>query len=389
MSVLYLLEGDVPWWVALRRASRGGAEAHAAYAAVLRACVDVGAEDAYVAVADALVHGASSAWDRAGMADGVRRALVHDVGTLREATRAVSRTGDHDRVTLQALAPPAAPPLDDVASSLRGEATDDAVVAEVCRVRLERGGGPLGRHRAFRWDGERLAGVRRPDPVDPGGLHGLDAQLAKLTANTEAFLRGAPAMHALLYGPRGSGKSTVVRGLLNRFAPAGLRLVALPAHALRDLGTVVQQLQDRPERFLVFVDDLSFDAGDDRYHPLKSLLEGGIEAQPDNVRLIATSNRRHLVQERQRDRPDPLDDDVHGWDTHHERLALADRFGLLVTFPDADRRRYLDIVRHLAALDGVDAGDLEGRADRFARHGNGYSGRTARQFVDAVRAGLA
>ncbi len=151
---------------------------------------------------------------------------------------------------------------------------------------------------------------------------------------------------------------------------------------------MVSRLRDRPERFLLFVDDLSFEAGDAGYHPLKSLLEGSVAERPENVRLYATSNRRHLVQERLRDRPDPLDDDVHAWDTQHERLALADRFGLLVTFPSADRRRYLAIVRHLSARDGVDSDDLERRADLFARSGNGYSGRTAQQFVDAVRSGL-
>jgi uncharacterized protein len=217
---------------------------------------------------------------------------------------------------------------------------------------------------------------------------GVEAALGRLYANTEAFLAGRGGHHALLYGPRGSGKSTALRSLGGRYAAAGLRLVEVGPGDLHELPQLLQQLSDRPHRYLLFVDDLSFEAGSAAYGPLKSLLEGSLGGQPDNVRVYATSNRRHLVAERFSERPDPLDDDVHAWDTQHDRLALADRFGLTLTFPDATQRRYLEIVRGLAARDGVTDGELEAKAVRFADWGNGYSGRTAQQFLEALRSGL-
>jgi len=339
-----------------------------------------------------LAYGSCPAWSRAGDAPGLRAALRLDVARLAHQLtdwRLAERSRPEHAPALDALAAPPSGIVAELAQRLRDGADPNETTERVIGWRREHGGGPLGRFRALHWNGVALAGVERPATPDLRDLYGLAEPVAALAANTEAFLRGDPAMHALLYGPRGSGKSTVVRGLLTRYADDGLRLVEVPAEALGDLPTVVARLRDRPERFLLFVDDLAFEAGDARYHPLKSLLEGSVAARPANVRLYATSNRRHLVQERLRDRPDPLDDDVHAWDTQHERLALADRFGLLVTFPSADRRRYLAIVRHLLAPVGADADDIERRADRFARSGNGYSGRTAQQFVDALRSGLA
>ncbi len=388
---LYLLATDLPWWPALRRLTEPGSDVDDARRAVLAALLERDLADPWSAAADALAYGSCPAWRKAESAPGLRAALRLDVARLADDLArwtVAERTRPDHAPPLEALAAPPTGIVAELARRLRDGADPDETTARVVRWRRERGGGPLGRFRALRWNGVALVGVERPAAPDLERLHGLDEPVGALAANTEAFLRGDPAMHALLYGPRGSGKSTVVRGLLTRYAAGGLRLVEVPAEALNDLPTVVARLRDRPERFLLFVDDLAFEAGDARYHPLKSLLEGSVAERPANVRLYATSNRRHLVQERLRDRPDPLDDDVHAWDTQHERLALADRFGLLVTFPSADLRRYLAIVRHLAARDGVEADDLERRADRFARAGNGYSGRTAQQFVDALRSGL-
>jgi predicted AAA+ superfamily ATPase len=156
------------------------------------------------------------------------------------------------------------------------------------------------------------------------------------------------------------------------------------AQDLAELPNIVEVLGKQPTRFIVFVDDLSFEVGDDRYHPLKTLLEGALQRRPDNILIYATSNRRHLVTERLRDRPDPLDDDVHAWDTQHERLALADRFGLTITFPNANQRAYLTIVQGLAEqLSLVVDDELEARAINFAKWGNGLSGRVAQQFIDS------
>ena len=253
----------------------------------------------------------------------------------------------------------------------------------------EHGVGDLARYSAFRWSGGTLQGLTHPAWADAERLVGLEGPLTRLRANTEAFLGGHRAQHALLYGPRGSGKSTALRSLGGRYAEAGLRLIEVAPEDLGALPEVSERLRGRPHRYLIFTDDLSFEAGSSAYGPLKTLLEGSLTARPENVLVYATSNRRHLVPERFTDRPDPLNRDVHAWDTQHERLALADRFGLVITFPDATQRRYLEIVRGLAERDGLGEAGLEERAIRFAEWGNGYSGRTAEQFVRASKSGLA
>ena len=394
MSVapLYLLGEDVPWWPALQALSewddvetRGG---------LLRALVAGGYADPWHAVADALLHGDGAVWHGPSVQPGVAAALradLHGIGkALRHLESRLAQPGEGVPPLVQLAVEPSGE-VAALAQALRAGEDAEALLARVLAWRAEHGGGSMARFTAFSWEAGVLRGVREPARPNVEALHGLDAQLSLLRRNTEAFLEGAPAMDALLYGPRGSGKSTVVRGLLAAYAEQGLRLVALPGAALEALPEVLSRLVGRPERFIVYVDDLAFEAGDVRYQPFKSLLEGGVEARPENVRVYATSNRRHLLQERLFDRPDPLDEDVHAWDTQHERLALADRFGLVVTFPSTDRNGYLAIVRALVEREpgGVEMTDLEGRADRFARTGNGYSGRTARQFVDAVRSGLA
>lgn len=261
----------------------------------------------------------------------------------------------------------------------------DAVLAWIVERYRRHGAGPLARFAAFRWDGT-LRPVVHPVRVGLERLVGLDRPLDRLIDNTEALLAGRPAQHALLYGPRGSGKSTAVKGLLTRYQSRGLRLVELPTAALVDLPDVLDTLRPRPHRYILFVDDLSFEPGDSRYAPLKTLLEGSLSERPGNVVVYATSNRRHLVSERFSDRPSLHDDDVHGWDTQNERLALADRFGLTLTFPNASQQRYLEIVRGLAETENLLPDDLDERAIRYAEWGNGYSGRTAQQFIDTLKA---
>lgn len=251
------------------------------------------------------------------------------------------------------------------------------------------GTGELARYKAFKYASGDLVGIQHPVRVNLEQLFDLEKQLASLQANTEAFLKGFKAQHSLLYGPRGSGKSTAIRALLSRFETQGLRLIELPAHDLEALHDLVEQLRGRPHFYIIFVDDLSFEAGDNSYQPLKTILEGSLNSQPNNVLIYATSNRRHLVKEQFSDRPDPLNDDVHGWDTQHERLALSDRFGLTITFPSPSQKRYLGIVMNLAEQATLEQEDLKQRAIRFAEWGNGYSGRTAQQFIDSLKAGLA
>ncbi len=250
------------------------------------------------------------------------------------------------------------------------------------------GTGVLGQYRAFRWTNREIQGIPYPVDIDVKRLVGLERPLGRLQNNTLAFLKHKPAHHTLLYGPRGSGKSTAVRSLLKSYSREGLRLIELSAHDVLDLPKIIEMVRLRPHRYLVFIDDLSFEQGDNSYHPLKSLLEGSLTQRPDNVLIYATSNRRHLVKEHFSDRPDPLNEDVHAWDTHNERLALSDRFGLTLTFPDASQQSYLEIVKGLLQYEHLQAENLEESAIRFAEWGNGYSGRTAQQFVDSLRASV-
>ncbi len=246
----------------------------------------------------------------------------------------------------------------------------------------QHGTGKLAHYLAFRYLEGELVGIKHPPRSGFEGLLELERQIKLLSNNTKSFLEGKPALHTLLYGERGSGKSTAVRSLLTPYSDKGLRLVEIAPARLKGLSEVVESLRHHPHKYILFVDDLNFEADDKSYQPLKSLLEGSLIEPAKNILLYATSNRRHLIKERHSDRPDPLDDDVHAWDTFNERLALSDRFGLTITFPTTNQKRYLAIVRGLAAQEGVAFEDLEQKALHFAQWGNGYTGRTARQFVD-------
>jgi predicted AAA+ superfamily ATPase len=230
--------------------------------------------------------------------------------------------------------------------------------------------------------------VEHPDPVRLSDLVGYEYEREPVVQNAERFAAGLPANNALLYGERGTGKSSTVKALLNEFGDRGLRLIEVPKEHLEDFHELLAPLRDRRERFILYVDDLSFEEQETHYKALKAILEGGIEARPDNVILYATSNRRHLVRERFADRQAMVsdDDDVHGMDSLEEKLSLSDRFGIHVTFGTPNQERYLEIVESLAARRGIALanGELRSRALSWAQRQNGRSGRTARQFIDAL-----
>lgn len=252
---------------------------------------------------------------------------------------------------------------------------------------------------AFRWvrqnGGGRLQPVRHPDRVELSDLIGLDRELDILTRNTEQFVNGLPANNVLVWGERGTGKSSTVKGFLTRFAPQGLRMIEVQKYDLGDLPAIVDLVWDRPERFILFCDDLSFDEGESVYRELKALLEGSLSARPENVLIYATSNRRHLMPERLRDntlRFNPDDDEIHPQETVEEKISLSDRFGLSIGFYRIDQETYFRIVEHWAArrkLD-MDPQALRREALIWMQHASGRSGRVARQFVDdlAGRIGL-
>jgi predicted AAA+ superfamily ATPase len=234
-----------------------------------------------------------------------------------------------------------------------------------------------------------LRAVPRPDPMRLSALIGYDREREPLLRNTERLLAGLPSHHALLYGLPGTGKSSTVKATLNEYADRGLRLVELSKEDLKELPRVLEALRGRGPRFILFVDDLSFEEDEIEYKSLKALLEGSVEEPPTNVRVYATSNRRNLIRERFSEREEGgTSDDVHGRDTMQEKLSLAARFGLRLTFPSPDQKRYLEIVTGLVADRGlkVPPDELREKALLWDRWHAGRSGRTARQFVDELEA---
>lgn len=251
------------------------------------------------------------------------------------------------------------------------------------------GTGLTTQYRALRWHDGRLMGIPTPDPIQLDELAAYDIPRKALIQNTEALLAGYRALHVLLYGSRGSGKSSLVKALLNAYGNRGLRLIEVAKQELQCLPSIVDDLRDLPQKFIIFVDDLSFEEDDDAFKALKVVLEGSVTARPQNVVVYATSNRRHLIREFHGDRPRPRDaDEIHTWDTLQEKLSFSDRFGLTLTFEPADQSTYLAIIHHLADHDGISIppDDLEYRALQWATRHNGRSGRTARQFIDALKA---
>ena len=254
----------------------------------------------------------------------------------------------------------------------------------------QNGTGLFAEYRALRWQSGLLTGIPRPDPIQLTDLAGYQWQRDALIKNTEFLLAGLPALHVLLYGSRGTGKSSLVKALLNQYGSRGLRLIEVAKSDLKDLPEIVELLRDRPLKFIIFVDDLSFEEDDDAFKALKVVLEGSATARPANVAVYATSNRRHLVREFFDDRPRPSAEEVHAWDSVQEKLSFSDRFGLTLTFEPANQNTYLQIVRHLADRAGIALApeNLEYRARQWATRHNGRSGRTARQFIDFLRAEL-
>ena len=242
---------------------------------------------------------------------------------------------------------------------------------------------------AYRWRDARLEPIEFPDLFPLDALIGVERSVAKLRANAAAFTAGRPALDVLCYGERGTGKSSAVRGLLRELGPRGLRLVEIRRSAFAELPQIFAQLRPREERFGLFCDDLSFDPGDGSYKELKAALDGGLESRPDNVIILATSNRRLLIPERSSDNLEARldrDNDLHPGETAEEKVSVSDRFGLLLPFLAFNQETYLRIVDHYAtAMDlSLPTEELHARALRFALQRAGRSGRTAKQACVAI-----
>ncbi|MDT0502060.1 MULTISPECIES: ATP-binding protein [unclassified Halomonas] len=235
--------------------------------------------------------------------------------------------------------------------------------------------------------GGRLLPVPPRDALGLDDLMGIERQKLALIDNTRAFLQGLPANHALLWGSRGSGKSSLVRALLNCLADEGLRLVQVDRHDLSGLPTLVEQLRHHDQRFVVYCDDLSFEGHDDAYKALKSVLDGALTGPPPNVLLYATSNRRHLLPESMSDNAGSrlVGDELHHGDAVEEKISLSDRFGLWLGFHPFNQDVYLEACCHwVSQLGHPEDWGTEARAEaiRFATLRGGRSGRTAWQFAN-------
>ncbi len=233
---------------------------------------------------------------------------------------------------------------------------------------------------------QALRPVRRLDPIRLQQLVGIERQKAELVRNTERFLAGLPANHALLWGSRGTGKSSLLKALLNEYAARGLRLIEVDREDLVYLPEIVDAIGDQPQHFIIFCDDLSFEAGERNYKALKTVLEGSVELPPDNVLIYATSNRRHLMPEYMEDNRASglVDGELHYADAVEEKISLSDRFGLWLSFYPSSQDDYLALVDSYFPDYGGDRAQLHAEALRFAQsRGGARSGRTARQFYNA------
>lgn len=241
-------------------------------------------------------------------------------------------------------------------------------------------------YRAFDWDSV-LTGVTEPDPISFDNLRGLEHQKNTVIANTKAFVEGLPANDILLVGGGGTGKSSCVKAALNRFAGNGLRLVEPSRGDLWQLPALLKHLSRQKLKYIVFLDDLSFENADENYLALKNVLDGQVAKRPANVLIYATSNRRRLVRETWKERE--ATEDIHENDTVSEKYSLSERFGIRLFFPHLTQNEYFDIVR--TALEGQGMPFTEetaARAAAWAIENNGRSGRSAKQFIAAQLAGL-
>lgn len=277
-----------------------------------------------------------------------------------------------------------------LSSQLAATPDADAMFDLLLHYYRTRGVGMFGLNRAFRISGGEdghvtFLPINNADSVRLSDLVGYEQQKKELVANTKAFAEGKRANNVLLYGDSGTGKSTSIKAVLNEYYDHGLRMIEIYKHQFRDLSAIIAAVKNRNYRFIIYIDDLSFEENEVEYKFLKAVIEGGVETRPENVLIYATSNRRHLIKETWNDRNDmEFNGEVHRSDTIEEKLSLSARFGVSINFSSPDREHYFDIIRTLAAREGVvmEEEQLRLEANRWEMRHGGLSGRTARQFVD-------
>ncbi|MDE5716189.1 MAG: ATP-binding protein, partial [Lachnospiraceae bacterium] len=258
----------------------------------------------------------------------------------------------------------------------------EAMKATLTQFYREYGVGDLGLHKAFRVehteDGAAIVPIRNIAHVYLDDLVGYELPKQKLRENTEAFVEGRRANNCLLFGDAGTGKSSCVKAIANEYYEKGLRIIELYKHQFQDLNAVIAQLKNRNYKFIIYMDDLSFEDFEVEYKYLKALIEGGLEKKPANVLIYATSNRRHLIRENYSDKADRRDEDMHAGDTVQEKLSLVYRFGVTIFFGSPDKKQFQQIVKTLAERNGlkVPDDDLFLLANKWELSHGGLSGRT-------------
>ncbi len=278
-----------------------------------------------------------------------------------------------------------------LAQKLSGSRTAEEMKDTLTQFYGEYGVGKFGLHKAFRV--ARADGLVRIEPVSKtahvclSDLVGYELAKKKLIENTEAFVNGKKANNCLLYGDAGTGKSTCIKVLANEYYSKGLRIIEVYKHQFQDLNEVVAQIKNRNYKFIIYMDDLSFEEFEIEYKYLKAVIEGGLEKKPDNVLIYATSNRRHLIRENFKDREE-RDEDLHINDTVQEKLSLSSRFGVTIYFGSPDMKQFQEIVRRLAEKEGIEIPEQEllAKANQWELSHGGLSGRTAQQFIDHITA---
>ena len=249
------------------------------------------------------------------------------------------------------------------------------------------GVGKLGLHKAFRIehekDGARIVPITKIAHVHLDDLVGYEIAKKKLICNTEALVYGKKANNCLLCGDAGTGKSSSVKAVLNQYYDKGLRMIEVYRHQFRDLNDVISQIKNRNYKFIIYMDDLSFEEFETEYKYLKAVIEGGLERKPDNVLIYATSNRRHLIRESFRDKEE-REEDLHSNDTVQEKLSLVARFGVTIYFGKPEKKEFQEIVRQLAKRNHITMPEEEllSEANKWELSHGGLSGRTAQQFID-------
>ena len=273
-----------------------------------------------------------------------------------------------------------------LAKELESADCDEAFLGTICDFYGEVGVGKFGMFKAFRLgEGNSIDPVISVEHIRLNDLIGYEIQKKKLVDNTESFLAGRKANNVLLFGDSGTGKSSSIKALLNEYYDDGLRMIEIYKHQFKELSSVINRVKDRNYKFVIYMDDLSFEEFEIEYKYLKAVIEGGLEKKPDNVLIYATSNRRHLVREKYSDNEE-RDDDLHTRDTVQEKLSLSARFGVSIYYGSPNPREFKEIVKGLAKKNNIQMEEnaLLAEANKWELSHGGLSGRCAKQFINYI-----